>query len=159
MENASIEAMSLKQRRDQDAGSRRHTSAGICRRTEAAVIWSTCIKACCSEWPSTPSGWSFKVRPCRSWRMWLQTRLRAEASLTFPRRPRGTEPWCTWQAKRAAQTWPVMWLDSSGKMQPLIATPGVYANAAVFAGRAAAGLMMGTSSGTDIYSMSWSGRR
>ena len=26
-------------------------------------------------------------------------RFRAEASLTFPRRPPGTEPWCTWQAK------------------------------------------------------------
>ena len=26
--------------------------------------------------------------------------------------------------KGAAQTWPVVWLDSSGKMQPLIATPG-----------------------------------
>jgi hypothetical protein len=29
--------------------------------------------------------------------------------------------------KRTGQTWPVMWLDSSGRMQPLIATPGVYA--------------------------------
>jgi predicted Ser/Thr protein kinase len=27
-----------------------------------------------------------------------------------------------------AQTWPVMWLDSSGKMQSLIATPGAYTN-------------------------------
>ena len=41
--------------------------------------------------------------------------------------------------KGAAQTWPVVWLDSSGKMQPLIATPGTYASPTLFAGRAAAG--------------------
>ena len=29
--------------------------------------------------------------------------------------------------KRTGLTWPVVWLDSSGRMQPLIATPGVYA--------------------------------
>ena len=52
-----------------------------------------------SGWPSTPSGWSFKARLCRFWRMWLQARCRAEASLTFPRHPPGTGPWCTWKAK------------------------------------------------------------
>jgi DNA-binding winged helix-turn-helix (wHTH) protein/Tol biopolymer transport system component len=30
--------------------------------------------------------------------------------------------------KSASQSWPVMWLDSSGKMTPLVATPGVYNN-------------------------------
>jgi Tol biopolymer transport system component len=30
--------------------------------------------------------------------------------------------------KSAAQAWQVAWLDSSGKMQPLIATPGHYSN-------------------------------
>ena len=30
--------------------------------------------------------------------------------------------------KSASQSWPVMWLDSSGKMTPLVAMPGVYNN-------------------------------
>ena len=71
--------------------------------------------------------------------------------MTFPRRPPGTGPWCTWQAKGRPQTWPVMWLDSSGKMQPLIATPGTYVLPRFSPDGRRLALAMSTSSGTDIY--------
>lgn len=51
----------------------------------------------------------------------------------------------------AAQTWPVMWLDSSGKMQPLLATPGTYAFPRFSPDGHRLALIMSTSSGTDIY--------
>jgi len=53
--------------------------------------------------------------------------------------------------KGAAQTWPVMWLDSSGKMLPLIATPGTYAFPRFSPDGHRLALIMSTSSGTDIY--------
>jgi serine/threonine-protein kinase len=50
------------------------------------------------------------------------------------------------------QTWPVMWLDSSGKMQPLIATPGAYVFPRFSPDGRRLALGMNTSSGPDIYS-------
>ena len=55
------------------------------------------------------------------------------------------------EGKGAAQTWPVMWLDSSGKMQPLLATPGTYAFPRFSPDGHRLALIMSTSSGTDIY--------
>jgi len=53
--------------------------------------------------------------------------------------------------KGAAQTWPVTWLDRSGEMQPLIATPGAYAVPRFSPDGRRLALGVGTSSGTDIY--------
>jgi len=57
--------------------------------------------------------------------------------------------------KRTAQTWPVMWLDSSGRMQPLISTPGVYATPRFSPDGQRLALTVSTGSGTDIYSYDW----
>jgi len=57
--------------------------------------------------------------------------------------------------KRAGQTWPVMWLDSSGRMQPLIWTPGVYATPRFSPDGQRLALTVSTGSGTDIYSYDW----
>jgi serine/threonine-protein kinase len=54
--------------------------------------------------------------------------------------------------KDAAQTWPLMWLDSSGKMQPLIATPGVYLLPRFSPDGRRLALAISSSSGDDIYS-------
>jgi serine/threonine-protein kinase len=55
--------------------------------------------------------------------------------------------------KQAAENWPVVWLDRSGKMQPLIATPGTYAYPRFSSNGRRLMLTMSTSSGsgTDIY--------
>ncbi len=52
----------------------------------------------------------------------------------------------------AGQTWPVVWLDSSGKMQPLIATPGAYMMPRFSPDGRRLALAMNTASGPDIYS-------
>jgi serine/threonine protein kinase len=54
--------------------------------------------------------------------------------------------------KPAAHTWPVMWLDSSGKMSPLIATPGLYGQPRFSPDGHRLAMTMSTSSGTNIYS-------
>jgi serine/threonine-protein kinase len=54
--------------------------------------------------------------------------------------------------KGAAQPWPVVWLDSSGKMQPLIATPGAYVVPRFSPDGRRLALAISSSSGTDIYS-------
>jgi serine/threonine-protein kinase len=54
-------------------------------------------------------------------------------------------------AKGAAQTRPVVWLDSSGKMQPLIATPGFYVNPRFSPDGRRLSLVMRTSNGSDFY--------
>ncbi|MGD1093901.1 MAG: protein kinase [Bryobacteraceae bacterium] len=51
----------------------------------------------------------------------------------------------------ASQTWPVVWLDSSGKMQPLIAAPGAYSTPRFSPDGRRLALTLSTSSGTDIY--------
>jgi len=53
--------------------------------------------------------------------------------------------------KGTAQTWPVEWLDSSGKIQPLIATPGAYLHPRFSPDGRRLALTMSTSSGRDIY--------
>jgi len=53
--------------------------------------------------------------------------------------------------KGAAHTWPVMWLDSSGKMQPLVATPGAYDHPLFSPDGRRLALVNITSSGADIY--------
>jgi Tol biopolymer transport system component/predicted Ser/Thr protein kinase len=53
--------------------------------------------------------------------------------------------------KGTAQTWPVVWLDSSGKMQPLIATPGAYSSLHFSPDGRRLAVLMNTSSGTDLY--------
>jgi serine/threonine-protein kinase len=50
------------------------------------------------------------------------------------------------------QTWPVMWLDSTGKMEPLVATPGAYVFPRFSPDGRRLVLGMNTSSGPDIYS-------
>ncbi len=57
--------------------------------------------------------------------------------------------------KRTGQTYPVMWLDSSGKMQPLIATPGAYATPRFSPDGRRLALTVSTGSGSDIYSYDW----
>ena len=52
----------------------------------------------------------------------------------------------------AGQTWPVVWLDSSGKMQPLITTPGAYMMPRFSPDGRRLALAMNTASGPDIYS-------
>jgi serine/threonine-protein kinase len=53
--------------------------------------------------------------------------------------------------KGAAQTWPVVWLDGTGKMQSLVATPGVYVLPRFSPDGRRLALTMSTSSGMDIY--------
>jgi serine/threonine-protein kinase len=50
------------------------------------------------------------------------------------------------------QTWPVVWLDSSGKMQPLLATPAAYMQPRFSPDGRRLALAMNTSSGPDIFS-------
>jgi serine/threonine-protein kinase len=52
--------------------------------------------------------------------------------------------------KGVAQTWPVVWLDSSGKMQPLIATPGAYQNPRFSPDGRRLAMTVATSTGSDI---------
>jgi serine/threonine-protein kinase len=54
-------------------------------------------------------------------------------------------------AGKGAAQWPVVWLDSSGKMQPLIATPGAYTVPRFSPDGRRLALLMSTSSGNDIY--------
>ena len=53
--------------------------------------------------------------------------------------------------KGAAQTWPVVWLDSSGKMQPLIPTPSPYVFPRFSPDGRRLALAMSSISGYDIY--------
>jgi serine/threonine-protein kinase len=53
--------------------------------------------------------------------------------------------------KGAAQTWPVVWLDSSGKMQPLIATSSTYTLPSFSPDGRRLALDMSSGNGTDIY--------
>ena len=53
--------------------------------------------------------------------------------------------------KVEAQTWPVVWLDSSGKLQPLNAVPGFYSQPRFSPDERRLALTMRTSSGPDIY--------
>ena len=53
--------------------------------------------------------------------------------------------------KGAAQTWPVVWLESSGKMQSLIATPGPYSQPRFSPDGRRLALTMSISGGNDIY--------
>ena len=53
--------------------------------------------------------------------------------------------------KGAAQTQPVVWLDSSGKMQPLIGIPGRYSMPRFSPDGRRLALTMTSSNGTDIY--------
>jgi predicted Ser/Thr protein kinase/WD40 repeat protein len=53
--------------------------------------------------------------------------------------------------KGAAKNWPVMWLDGSGKMEPLIAAPGVYGNPAFSPDGRRLALASDTGNGDDIY--------
>jgi serine/threonine-protein kinase len=57
--------------------------------------------------------------------------------------------------KGAMQTWPVMWLDSSGKLQPLIATPGAYLYPRFSPDGRRLVMATVTSTGSDIYSYEW----
>ena len=52
----------------------------------------------------------------------------------------------------SAQTWPVAWLDSSGKVQPLIVTPGAYYLPRFSPDGRRLALAISTSGGDDIYS-------
>lgn len=54
--------------------------------------------------------------------------------------------------KQAAHAWPVMWLGSSGKMSPLIATPGIYGQPRFSPDGHRLALTMSNSSGTNIFS-------
>jgi serine/threonine-protein kinase len=54
--------------------------------------------------------------------------------------------------KQAGQTWPVVWLDSSGKTSPLIATPALYGEPRFSPDGRRLAVTMTTSSGTNIFS-------
>ena len=54
--------------------------------------------------------------------------------------------------KQTGQKWPVVWLDSSGKMSSLIAVPGMYGEPRFSPDGQRLAVTMTTSSGTDIYS-------
>jgi Periplasmic component of the Tol biopolymer transport system len=53
--------------------------------------------------------------------------------------------------KGAGQTWPVVWLDSSGKMEPLISTPGAYLMPSFSPDGRHLALTINTGTGSDIY--------
>ncbi len=55
------------------------------------------------------------------------------------------------EGKGAAQTWPVVWLDSSGKTQPLLATPGTYVLPRFSPDGRRLAVTMSSSSGNEIY--------
>jgi serine/threonine-protein kinase len=54
--------------------------------------------------------------------------------------------------KGAGQTWPLVWLDSSGKMQPLLVKPGAYFSSRFSPDGRRLALAINTSGGNDIYS-------
>jgi hypothetical protein len=70
---------------------------------------------------------------------------------TFSAAPSGHGTLVYLEGKGAAQNWPVMWLDSSGNMQPLITTPGLYGLPRFSPDGRRLALTMTTSGGTDIY--------
>src|SRR5262249_49251619 len=59
------------------------------------------------------------------------------------------------EGKQAAQTWPVMWLERSGNMQPLGATAGAYSRPPFSPDGRQLALVISTNSGNDIFSYDW----
>ena len=80
------------------------------------------MKASFSLCLSIPPGWNFSARQCLSWRTWRAIRVRGRGNSASP----GPELFVYRTGKVSTQSWPVSWLDNSGKTQPLIATPGIY---------------------------------
>ena len=58
---------------------------------------------------------------------------------SFSGAPSGPGTFVYRTGKVSAQSYPVLWLDNSGKTQPLIATPGFYADSPLFPRRPATG--------------------
>jgi Tol biopolymer transport system component len=75
----------------------------------------------------------------------------AGGQFDFSRAPFGHGTLVYLAGKAAVETWPVMWLDSYGKMQPLIATPGAYIQPRFSPDGRRLALGVSTNSGTDIY--------
>jgi serine/threonine-protein kinase len=57
--------------------------------------------------------------------------------------------------KASNQSWPVVWLDSSGKTQPLLATPGVYFNPRFSPDGQRLALAVGAGRARDIFVYDW----
>jgi len=55
---------------------------------------------------------------------------------------------------KASQGWPVVWLDSSGKTQPLLSTPGIYSNPRLSPDGRRLALVV-SSKGNDIFVYDW----
>ncbi|HLN01698.1 MAG TPA: protein kinase, partial [Bryobacteraceae bacterium] len=77
--------------------------------------------------------------------------LQGGGQFDFSAAPSGHGTLVYLEGKGAAQAWPVVWLDVSGKMQPLLATPGTYAFPRLSPDGRRLALTMITSSGSDIY--------
>jgi len=81
--------------------------------------------------------------------------IQGSGQFDFSAAPSGHGTFVYLTGKGAAQTWPVMWLDSSGKMQPLLATPGAYVLPRFSPDGRRLALVISDSSGADIYSYDW----
>jgi Tol biopolymer transport system component/predicted Ser/Thr protein kinase len=57
--------------------------------------------------------------------------------------------------KAAVQAWPVVWLDRSGKTQPLIATPGIYYHPRFSPDGKRLALAVRSDKGTDLFVYDW----
>jgi Protein kinase domain/WD40-like Beta Propeller Repeat len=77
--------------------------------------------------------------------------LQGGGQLDFSAAPSGHGTLVYLEGKEAAQTWPVMWLDSSAIMQRLIATPGLYTQPRFSPDGQRLALTMSSSGGSDIY--------
>ena len=119
-EGASIDVQRL------DTGNARPSgAAGItvdtCRPATGAATWCSCMKARCSASPSIRSGWKSTGRRCRCSMTWTATPVPPRDGST--RRGQVTS---SIGRARSVRRWPVVWLDASGKTQPLLARESLY---------------------------------
>jgi hypothetical protein len=77
--------------------------------------------------------------------------MQGGGQLAFSAAPSGHGTLVYLEGKGAAQTWPVMWLDNSGNMLPLIATPGLYGQPRFSPDGRRLSLMINIGGGSDSY--------
>jgi Tol biopolymer transport system component len=77
--------------------------------------------------------------------------LNGGGQFDFSEAPSGHGTFVYLAGKMTAPAWPVMWLDNSGKMQPFAITPGYYQQPRFSPDGRHLALTMRTTGGTDIY--------
>ena len=83
------------------------------------ATWCMSIRVCCTQWPSIRSGWRFGGATEQ-----ILEDVAGAATNPFDFSRNGT---FVYHAGIAAdQKWPIVWMDSSGKTEPLVTTPGNY---------------------------------